>query len=775
MSADDVKLFLSIGLDKKKAELAAKNEKVCAKLKAVIEAAGVTGGCDGPVALLLFTVATRLKTMTGVKNLKECLAYVLNGKIKTPPQVTELLTQLTKGPEIFDPKSFETACGVGVVLTEADVRKTVSKVFERNDSLLAKDRYRAMGKVFGQVRGALKFANGKVVKDVFDELLLKKLGPKTEQDKKKVKNKPKANPKGTNEEEKTDDSTNVTSLNAHQLTSLLKGRDIPWAKNSEAEMKAHRTRTGGLMRTRFPPEPNGYLHIGHAKAMNFNFGVAKKFGGVTYLRFDDTNPEAEKKEYIDNIIENVKFMGHSPWKITYSSDSFEKLYEFAVGLIKKNKAFVCHMKGEDIQDNKKLGKKQKPSPWRNRPINESLYEFERMRRGYYAEGEAILRLKMDIKHDNPNMWDIVAYRVILRPHPHTGDKWCIYPTYDYTHCIIDSLEDITHSLCTMEFENRRESYYWLLDEIDIFKPNVWEYGRLNIESNVLSKRKLKHLVMAGFVSGWDDPRLLTINGLRRRGFTAEGINAFCDAMGVSRSVVVWAPYERLEQCGRGALNHISPRRMVVLDPLKVVLTNVDEKLNIDVKSQDFPDSLGVADNKKYLVKLHSTVYIERKDFRVEANKNYFGLTPGKTVRLLHAFNITCEKYDTSADGKVSTVYCKVDLNNKKKLKKGFLHWVSAPPGKTPLTITARLYEKLFVVDRPGEEGNYLDQLNKNSLRVVQAYANPELASAKVDEHYQFERLGFFYVDPSSSPKKLVFNRTMALASGIKKRTGGKKS
>mmetsp|Transcript_12929 Transcript_12929/g.19369 ORF Transcript_12929/g.19369 Transcript_12929/m.19369 type:complete len:465 (+) Transcript_12929:1017-2411(+) len=463
-------------------------------------------------------------------------------------------------------------------------------------------------------------------------------------------------------------------------------------------------------------------------------------------------------------------MGHEPWKITYSSDEFNKLYEFAIKLIKKEKAYVCHMTGEEITENKKLKQKQKPSPWRNRPIAESLFEFERMRKGYYAEGEATLRLKMDITHDNPNLWDIVGYRVIYKAHPHAGDRWCIYPTYDFTHCIIDSLEDITHSLCTMEFETRRESYYWLLDELEIFKPNVWEYGRLNIKNNVLSKRKLKYLVMSKTVRGWDDPRLLTINGLRRRGYTAEGINSFCEAMGVSRAMVAWASYERLELCGRQALTKISPRRMVVTDPLKMVIKNMDEKACVSVKCQDFPDSLGIKTNKKFTVPLSKVCYIERKDFKPSANSNFFGMTVGKTVRLLHAFNVTCTGFDKDSKGEPSTVYCTIDLDNKTRVKKGFLHWVSSPPGKSPVKVTVNIYDKLFLVERPGEgDVDYLTQLNPNSLKVMnEAIAFAEMGEVKTGEHYQFERLGYFYVDPDTKPGKPVFNRTMALGASKKK-------
>jgi len=778
--SEEKKLFDSIGFPSKRAEPLLKNQKLVAKLKDVLAAAGVES-CEYEVGSLLFEVASRVKNFADAKNAGPILKYVVEKKVTSKAQVNALIQQLTKGPADFSAEKFEEACGVGITLTTEDIQAGIKKVLDENKAELASERYRVKNKLFGKTKQALKWANQKTVMEEFEKAILKELGPRTEEDNKKPAKKPGKKKKGKDDtnakkaDEEEAKGIDVANMSNEDLMSLFSGRPIPWDKNSDEIKAAHLKRTEGKMRMRFPPEPNGFLHIGHAKAMNFNFGVSKKMGGVCYLRFDDTNPEAEKKEYIDNIIENVKFMGHDIWKVTYSSDSFQKLYDFAVSLIKKNKAYVCHMTGEQVKEAKKLKQRQPPSPWRNRPIEESLYEFDRMRKGYYGEGEATLRLKMDITHDNPNMWDIIAYRVIYKSHPHVGDDWCIYPTYDFTHCVIDSLEDITHSCCTLEFENRRESYYWLLEELGIFKPNVWEYGRLNIKNNVLSKRKLKQLVMEKYVSGWDDPRLLTINGLRRRGFTAEGINKFCDDMGVSRSVVVWAPYERLEGCGRTALNTVSPRRMAVIDPLKVVLTDVKEGEVRMVTCHDYPEGmkdLGVDTASTFQVPLSRVIYIEKADFKAKANtKKYYGLVPGATKRLLHGFNITCTNFDTDAKGEPTTVYCTIDFENKEKIKKGFLHWVS---GETT-TFTCNLYSKLFTAEYPGEEGkgnkvDYLTQLNPKSLDVRRgAIISKSVAQAmKAGEHYQFERLGFFYVDPSTSKGKLVINRTMELSSGKKK-------
>lgn len=791
--SSEAKAFEKVGIPAEKAAEYAGNKKLCAKLLRVIQIAGVgESGCDKSVGNVLYAVATKVKDLDRAGPLlAPALRYAVEGKISTSVQAGELGRFLNKGAKSFDAAAFEAACGVGVTVTPEEIPTLIQGVLQDNKAMLDSKRYRCQGILMGKLRNTkLKWANGKDVKAAFDKAILEYLGPRTDADRAKPKAPAKAAKKKAKEakEAKTSDEEaglEYASMTREQLAKMLMGRPVQWMYNTKEQKAAYQERTGGQVRMRFPPEPNGYLHIGHAKAMNFNFGVATKMGGVCYLRFDDTNPEAEKKEYIDNIKENVKFLGHKPWKITYSSDSFDKLYAFAVQLIKENKAYVCHMSAEQIKESKSLKQKQPPSPWRDRPIAESLREFKRMSQGCYAEGKATLRLKMDITAENPNLWDMVAYRVMYTRHPHAGDKWCVYPTYDYTHCIIDSLEDITHSCCTLEFENRRESYYRLLDDIGIYKPNVWEYGRLNIEYGVLSKRKLRQLVVERWVDGWDDPRLLTINGLRRRGFTAKGINTFCEEMGVSRSTTVWAPYERLERCGRLALDPVAKRRMVVLDPLKVVLTNVNDKKPLSAKLFDFPESMraqGAEPGPGYSVRLGRTVYIEKKDFRPTANKKYFGLTVGKTVRLLHAINITCERYDADAKGNPTVVYCTADIKNEKKVKKGFLHWISEPsPGKVPLKVRVNLYKKLFTAPNPGidpetgDKVDFLKQLSKDSKVTVDAYAGPELKGLKPGEKFQFERLGYFVVDDNVK-RGTVFNRTMELnqSRDLKKAKGGKK-
>jgi len=389
-----------------------------------------------------------------------------------------------------------------------------------------------------------------------------------------------------------------------------------------------------------------------------------------------------------------------------------------------------------------------------------------MRLGKFEEKGATLRLKGDMNDNNPQMWDIVAYRIKYTPHPHVGNKWCIYPSYDYTHCIIDSLEDISYSLCTLEFEVRRESYFWLLDELNLYKPKVWEYSRLNIEYNQLSKRRLLRLVKEKHVRGWDDPRLLTLNGLRRRGYTAEAINNFCKLVGVTRGENFQNPV-LLEHCAREALEDISKRALVVLDPIRVHVTNYDKKVQI-LKAPDFPFDV---ERGSHDIPFSNVIYIERKDFRTEDSKDYFGLAPGKEVHLKYAYNIKCVDFKLNAEGKVESINVVIDLENKTKCK-GKISWIAEVEGKEPLKVELRQYNYLLLTDSKSlKEKNYTDwveDLNPDSLEVVHALADVSVAKAKTGDHFQFERIGYYVVDPDTTPGKLVFNRTVKLKDKLKK-------
>ncbi|WP_457565466.1 glutamine--tRNA ligase/YqeY domain fusion protein, partial [Caldithrix abyssi] len=503
--------------------------------------------------------------------------------------------------------------------------------------------------------------------------------------------------------------------------------------------------------TRFPPEPNGYLHIGHAKSICLNFGLAEEYNGKCNLRFDDTNPLKEDQEYIDAIIEDVRWLGFD-WedRLFYASDYFEKMYEYAVQLIKMGKAYVDDLSAEEIKEYRgTLTKPGKESPYRNRSVEENLDLFERMRKGEFKDGEKVLRAKIDMQSGNLNMRDPVMYRIIHASHPRTGNKWCIYPMYDWAHGLEDSIEGITHSICTLEFEDHRPLYDWFLDQLGVFHPRQIEFARLNLTYTVMSKRKLLRLVQEGYVSGWDDPRMPTISGLRRRGYTPEAIRDFADRIGVAKSNSV-VDFALLEHCLREDLNKRAERRMVVLNPLKVIIENYPEDQVEELEAENNPEDPEAGTRK---VPFSKIIYIEREDFREEAPKKWFRLAPGKEVRLKHAYYITCQKVIKDENGQVVELRCTYDPQSRggwtqdgRKVK-GTLHWVSA---EHAVPVEIRLYEQLFLKEDPEdvEEGqDFTANINPNSLTVIKnALAEPDLKKAKAGQRYQFLRQGYFCAD-----------------------------
>ncbi|XP_071686372.1 glutamine--tRNA ligase-like [Rutidosis leptorrhynchoides] len=768
-------LFLKIGLDKRTAENTIANNKVTTNLIAVINEAAVTDGCERSTGNLLYTVATKFPA-NALMHRPKLLEYIVSSKIKTPAQLEAAFAFLSvTASEDLDINKFEEACGVGVEVSEHDIKCVVDEMFKEKESAIVEQRYRTnVGDLFAHVRKKLPWADPKIVKKLIDEKILALLGPKTEADNEKPVKKKKEKPvkvevKSNKEEDpQSEEELNPYSIfpapednyKVHTEVTFSDGR-VFRACNSKSLLEKHLKITGGKVLTRFPPEPNGYLHIGHAKAMFVDFGLAKERSGGCYLRFDDTNPEAEKKEYIDHIKEIVDWMGWKPYQITYTSNYFQELYDLAVELIRRGHAYVDHQTGDEI---KEYREKKMNSPWRDRPISESLKLFDDMKRGLIEEGKATLRMKQDMQSDNFNMYDLIAYRIKFTPHPHAGDKWCIYPSYDYAHCIVDSLENITHSLCTLEFETRRASYYWLLDALNLYQPYVWEYSRLNITNTVMSKRKLNRLVTENYVDGWDDPRLMTLAGLRRRGVTATAINTFVKGIGITRSDGSMIQLERLEYHVREELNKTASRTMVVLHPLKVVITNLEPSSVIDLDAKKWPDAPVDDASSYYKVPFSSVVYIEQTDFRMKDSKDYYGLAPGKTVLLRYAFPIKCTEVVLSED-KQSVVEIHVEYDPDKTTKpKGVLHWVAEPsPGVDPLKVEVRLFDKLFLSENPGELDNWLDDLNPESKVVIpSAYAVPSLKNAEVDDKFQFERLGYFVADKDSTPEKLIFNRTVTL-------------
>ncbi|WCJ20314.1 Glutamine--tRNA ligase [Euphorbia peplus] len=768
--------FLKIGLDERTAQNTLANNKVTNNLISVIHEAGDIDSCEKSIGNFLYTVATKYPTNALVHR-PALLRYIVSKKIKTPAQLEAAHAFLsTIASENLKLDVFEEACGVGVEVPVEDIESTVNEVFEQNKESILEQRYRTnVGDIFAHVRKKLPWADPKIVKRLIDAKLFDLLGERTAADNvkpaKQKKEKPAKVPDKKNSDEKTVQPSeeelnpflNFPNPNENfkvHTEIFFSNNSILRCCNTKEMLQKHLKATGGKVLTRFPPEPNGYLHIGHAKAMFVSFGLAKERDGDCYLRFDDTNPEAEKKEYIDHIQEIVDWMGWKPFKVTYTSDYFQNLYDLAVELIRRGHAYVDYQTPEEI---KEYREKKMNSPWRDRPIAESLELFEEMRQGIIEEGKATLRMKQDMQNDNFNMYDLIAYRIKKTPHPHSGDKWCIYPSYDYAHCIVDSLENITHSLCTLEFETRRASYYWLLHALGLYQPYVWEYSRLNVANTVMSKRKLNFLVTKNYVDGWDDPRLMTLAGLRRRGVSATTINTFVRGIGITRSDGSLIRLDRLEYHIREEMNKTAPRAMVVLHPLKVVITNLESGSVMDLEAKKWPDASDDG-SSLYTVPFSNVVYIEHSDFRMKDSKDFYGLAPGKSVLLRYAFPIKCTEV-ILADDKETIHEIRAEYDPSKKTKpKGVLHWVAEPSsGIDPLKVEVRLFDKLFNSENPAELDDWLADLNPQSKVVMSsAYAVPSLKNAAVGERFQFERLGYFVVDKDSTPDKLVFNRTVTL-------------
>ncbi|MEA3475880.1 MAG: glutamine--tRNA ligase/YqeY domain fusion protein [Candidatus Cloacimonadota bacterium] len=522
----------------------------------------------------------------------------------------------------------------------------------------------------------------------------------------------------------------------------------------------------GRVQTRFPPEPNGYLHIGHAKAICIDFGIAEEYGGLCNLRFDDTNPTKEGIEYIKAIQEDIHWLGFD-WgdRLYYASDYFDKMCEYAVQLIKEGKAYVCNLSEQEIREYRGTVKQPgKESPYRNRSVEENLDLFERMHAGEFADGAYVLRAKIDMASPNMKMRDPLIYRIRHAPHHRTGDKWCIYPMYDFAHCLEDSIERITHSFCTLEFENNREIYDWFLDQLNVHHPQQIEFARLNISYTIMSKRKLLELVEGGYVKGWDDPRMPTITGLRRRGYTPESIRNFCERIGVAKSESI-VDLALLEYCIREDLNKQAPRVMAVLRPLKVVIDNYPQDRVEELDAVNNPEDPSMGKRK---VPFSRVLYIEQDDFREEPPKKFYRLAPGREVRLRYAYFIKCVKVVKDKNtGKVTELHCTYDSKTRggdspdgRKVK-ATLHWVSAAHA---VNAEVRLYDRLFTVENPlSKKDDFKNYLNPKSLEILtECKLEPGLKNASIGNRYQFERKGYFCVDPDSSDKMLVFNRTVTL-------------
>ena len=523
-------------------------------------------------------------------------------------------------------------------------------------------------------------------------------------------------------------------------------------------------RFAGQVVTRFPPEPNGYLHIGHAKSMCLNFGLAKEYGGRCHMRFDDTNPAREEEEFVDGILEDVRWLGWD-WgdHLYFASDHFDKLYEFAIDLIQKGMAYVDDLDPDQVRQYRgTLTQPGVESPYRNRSVEENLALFDDMKNGLCEEGQRVLRARIDMASGNINMRDPVLYRVLKTPHHRTGDKWVVYPMYDFAHGQSDSIEGVTHSICTMEYEDHRPLYDWLLDSLGVYHPQQIEFARLNLSHTVMSKRKLAQLVNEGHVRGWDDPRMPTLAGLRRRGYTPKAIRRFCDLVGVAKRQNV-IEISLLEHAIRDHLNATAPRALGVLKPLKVVIENYTEGQVENLEAVNNPED---PDAGARQVPFSRELYIERDDFMEDPPRKFFRLAPGREVRLRYGYFITCRDVVKDDSGKIVELRCTYDPTTRggqspdgRKVK-GTIHWVSAAHA---LTAEVRLYEHLFTSERPDEEQDFLSTLNPHSLHVLHnARLEPSLADANPGDRFQFERLGYFAVDQDSTLGSLVFNRTVTL-------------
>ncbi len=648
-----------------------------------------------------------------------------------------------RGDKEFSQKELEDACGVGVTVSREQISNIVTRFLDSVCDTITKAS--KPGPFLGKLRAVkdLKWADGKEIKDEFDAQFKAAI----------------ANASNAKPVEKKVEDEKVDELEVEEKEEIVfVARHLESAINSAELLEEHEKITGGKVRTRFPPEPNGFLHIGHAKAMNLSFGYSNSKDGETYLRYDDTNPEKEEQIYFDAIKEMVNWLGFEPTYITFTSDYFDRMHECAITLIKKGLAYMDFCSKEEI---KKQRDDKINSPYRDTSVEENLKLFENMRKGKYDEGKAVLRVKIDMQHDNPNMRDFIAYRIKYSPHPHVGDKWCIYPSYDFSHCLVDSFEHITYSLCSLEFENRRDSYYWLLQALDLYRPHVYEFSRLNVTTALLSKRKILEMKKKGIIRAWDDARVMTLAGLRRRGYTKEAIISFINDVGVTRNKNL-IPVARLEQSCRADLDERVDRVFCVMNPLKVTLKNYDEDRVELLDAPNHPKH----DRGTRKLPFSKILYIEKSDFRMKDEKDYFGLAPNKEVGLRFGYNITCDEV-IEKNGEVVELICSVDTEKKRK-PKAHIHWLAEPvKGVAPLTAEIRLYEPLFTVEQPDATGDdYEEFINPNSEKTIKnafvdpVFNNPD--NVKPFSKYQFERIGYFCVDTDSKEGALVFNRTVAL-------------
>ena len=799
-------LFSKIGFEEPKVKEIVKNKKVAQSLETLINEGPESYVWTKTTRALLHNLASLVKG-ADVENIGLVVEGIASEDLKTALQVNAAFKYIKANGSAATKESMNENSGVGIEVTDVEVRASVVKYIEENKETILRDRYKLVPGIFANIKNLpeLKWADPRLFKPIIDEEILKVLGPKDERDLVKKKKAPNnnSNKKENSKKSAQDDEPKRSMFTEGFLGDLHKVGENPQAYPEL--MVEHLKATGGKVRTRFPPEPNGYLHIGHSKAIMVNFGYAKHYDGVCYLRFDDTNPEAEAPEYFESIKRMVSWLGFSPWKITYSSDYFDELYRLAEVLINNNKGYVCHCtalevkKCRGIKEDGTRGGERSACKHRSNTIEQNLEEFRKMRDGHYQPGEATLRMKMDIESPNPQMWDLVAYRVLNAPHPRTGTKWKIYPTYDFTHCLVDSFENITHSLCTTEFYLSRESYEWLCDQVHVFRPAQREYGRLNITGTILSKRKIAKLVDENFVRGWDDPRLFTLEGIRRRGVPPGAILNFINTLGVTTSTTN-IQVARFENAVRKYLEDTTPRLMFVLDPIEVIVENVTDDFEEVVS---IPYRAGTPKFGDRSVPFTKRFYIDRSDFSEDSSDSeFFRLTPEQAVGLVKVpHTVSFKKLEKDASGKITKLY--VTYNNeplkegeKAKKPKTYIQWVPiSEKYQSPVRIhETRVYNQLFNSENPSaHEGGFLKDINPNS-EVVYKEAVIEhnyheviksepwvVDSVKESEFYVEEekntketfrfqgmRVGYFTMDKESDNDKIILNRIVSLKDNTSK-------
>lgn len=716
MSSEDelVALFRNVGLTEKKAVDISKNKKVSEAFAEILKEGNVTKDLvDEKQLTLLQSLAVESKGSQ--TNRKLAIDAILDSRLKTALQVSEAYKYLSSS-EAATEADMNKAAGVGIELTRDDIKKEILTYVEAHKESVLEKRYAGVPALLGETKklASLKWAAPGLFKPIIDEIALKLFGAKDERDVIK-KEKKKKDPKAPAAKKAPEPERSMFTEGF--LGDLHKAGENPQA--FPELMKEHLEFTKGKVYTRFPPEPNGFLHIGHSKAIMVNFGYAKHNNGKCYLRFDDTNPEAEEEVYFNSIKEMVAWLGFEPWTITYSLDYFDQLYELAEKLIEVGKAFVCHCTPEEVKAQRglkadgTLGGERFPSPYRSRSVEKNLEEFRKMRDGFYKPGEAVLRMKQDIESPLPQMWDLVAYRVLDAPHHRTGDKWKIYPTYDFTHCLVDSFENISHSLCTTEFRLSRESYEWLCDALHVYRPAQREYGRLNITGTIMSKRKIAKLVTEGHVRGWDDPRLYTLEAIKRRGVPPGAILLFINTLGVTTSTTN-IQVVRFESAVRHYLDATTPRLMVVMDPVLVEIANVADDFAEEVDMSYKPGSDAVFGTRK--LRFSKRFYIDRSDYRDEVDAEYFRLAPGQPVGLMKVPFTISVKDVVREDGKVTKIIVNYDGKDGKK-PKTYIQWVGEDNAKPVKEV--RIYNQLFKSENPAANpAGFISDIAPNSEEIV---------------------------------------------------------